>query len=170
MVLAPWMQADLTHFGNHEIHRTSCSHQRRFHVSCLSCLVCEVLRLVLLCGSVTSIPMSTNATLGRYMTSASHKVPPGTMTWNTTRNAQNTNSAAVLKLHKFLYATMVFYTWLKDTSFLCGVSNDSRRTDQHLLCNHPCASRSETLHPEIHCTSTSRIKTCERACARVLDD
>ena len=101
MVLAPWMQADLTHFGNHEIRTTSGSLPRHFHVSCLTCPVCEVLRLVLLCGSVTSIPMSTDATLCRCMPGASHKVPPGTMTWNTTRYAQNTNSAAVLKLHKF---------------------------------------------------------------------
>ena len=77
---------------------------------------------MLLCGSITSIHMSTDATLCGYMPSASHKVPPGTMTWSTTRNAQNTNSAAVLKLHKFLCATMVSYTWLNVTSFLCGVS------------------------------------------------
>ena len=34
VVLAQWMQTDLTHFHNHEIHRTSCSHSRRFHLSC----------------------------------------------------------------------------------------------------------------------------------------
>ena len=34
VVLAPWMQTGLTHFHNHEIHRTSCSHPRRFHLSC----------------------------------------------------------------------------------------------------------------------------------------
>ena len=34
MVLAQWMQTDLTHFHNHEILRTSCSHPRYIHLPC----------------------------------------------------------------------------------------------------------------------------------------
>ena len=34
VVLAPWVETDFTHFHNHEIHKTSCTHPQRFHLPC----------------------------------------------------------------------------------------------------------------------------------------
>ena len=155
-MLAPWMQADLTHFGNGEVRTTSGSHPRHLHVSFLTCAVCEVPRPVLLCGSVTSIPMSTNATL---LSPHAKRVTPG----------YDKTSAE----HQFGRSPDTAEVFARDDGVLHAAESHviplrcvkRRLTDQSAFAVQPpvCVQIGDT-------TSGSRIRTCQQACARVLGD
>ena len=158
-MLAPWMQADLTHFGNREVRTTSGSHPQHFHVSCLTCAVCELHRLVLLCGSVSSIPMSTNTTLCRFMPSASHKVPPG----------YDKNCAK----HQFGRSPDTAEVFVRDDGVLHVEESHviPLRCLKRLLTDRSAFAVQPPVCVQIGVTTSGRrIKTCQKTCAPLLDD